>query len=220
MIPKDWEIKRIKNVTCKVGSGKTPKGGSEVYADEGIMFLRSQNIHNDGIRKEDVVYIDLKTDREMSNTRVKEQDILLNITGASIGRCAFYSEANTKANVNQHVCIIRLAKDIENKEFYLYTMQSSYIQNQIMAYQTGTSREGLNFEQIRNFVFTHPLATEEKREILKFLKVEIQILTNILKTVEIQLEKIKHARQSLISEAVTGKIDLKEWEITEVGEAK
>jgi type I restriction enzyme S subunit len=56
-IPEAWEITKVKWLVSKIGSGKTPRGGSEVYEDEGIPFLRSQNIHFDRLRLDDVVYI-------------------------------------------------------------------------------------------------------------------------------------------------------------------
>jgi len=216
MIPKDWEVKRLKYITDKVGSGKTPKGGSEVYVDKGILFLRSQNIQNEGLRLDDVVNIDKKTDREMSNTRVNYEDILLNITGASIGRATIFLNKDQLANVNQHVCIIRLRKNIKHKKFYLYSIQSNCIQNQIMSYQNGASREGLNFEQIKNLLFIVPLNIREKEVILGYLGRISSNINNIINKTKTQIQKLKEAKQSLISEAVTGKIDLRDWEIREV----
>lgn len=218
MIPKEWEVKKLKYITSKIGSGKTPKGGSEIYAKQGIMFLRSQNIHNDGLQLEDVVYIDYKIDKEMANTRVKENDILLNITGASIGRCALFNSKNINANVNQHVCIIRIKEDIANKEFYLFSLQSGFLQKQIMSYQTGSSREGLNFEQIKNLLYICPLDSHEQKTAVIFIQNKIQILNNTIQKIQVQIQKLEAAKQSLISEVVTGKIDLRDWEIVEGGE--
>ncbi|MCX7702059.1 MAG: restriction endonuclease subunit S, partial [Gemmataceae bacterium] len=86
-VPRHWEIRPLKYQSFKIGSGKTPRGGAQVYVSNGVMLIRSQNIHDEGIRLEDVVFIDDKVDEEMANTRVKPGDVLLNITGASIGRC-------------------------------------------------------------------------------------------------------------------------------------
>jgi type I restriction enzyme S subunit len=76
-------------VVSKIGSGKTPHGGAEAYTQTGVMFLRGQNVHFDGLRLSDVVFIDDKTDAEMASTRVQPGDVLLSVTGASLGRCAF-----------------------------------------------------------------------------------------------------------------------------------
>jgi len=57
-VPNQWTIQRIKDVIVKIGSGVTPKGGSEVYVSEGIPLLRSQNVYDDGLRIDDVSFID------------------------------------------------------------------------------------------------------------------------------------------------------------------
>ena len=108
-LPSHWQQKRIGFSTTKINSGKTPTGGSESYQTEGIMLIRSQNVYDEGLRLEDVVYIDDETHAEMRNSRVATDDVLLNITGASLGRCAVY-DLEDEANVNQHVCILRPSK--------------------------------------------------------------------------------------------------------------
>ena len=85
-VPKHWRVVLLKHLTTKIGSGKTPRGGSEVYVDDGIMLIRSMNVHDSGLKLDDVVYIPPEVDQAMAATRVKPNDVLLNITGASIGR--------------------------------------------------------------------------------------------------------------------------------------
>ena len=105
-IPKQWKLPHLAFFTTKIGSGKTPKGGAEIYQDSGVMFIRSQNVYFNTLQTEDISYISPEMDATMSNTRVYYEDVLLNITGGSIGRCCVYRE-HMPANVNQHVCIIR-----------------------------------------------------------------------------------------------------------------
>ena len=100
-IPVHWEIKRLKHMVGKIGSGKTPRGGAERYEAEGVMLLRSQNVHFGGLILTDVAYIDTDTDNEMSGSRVQEGDVLLNITGASLGRSCVARLKNADANVNR-----------------------------------------------------------------------------------------------------------------------
>jgi type I restriction enzyme S subunit len=85
-IPEHWGVKRVKDLTSKIGSGVTPSGGAEVYSDNGIPFYRSQNIYNNKLSIDDIVYISEEIDNSMSNSRIRPNDILLNITGASIGK--------------------------------------------------------------------------------------------------------------------------------------
>jgi type I restriction enzyme S subunit len=208
-IPAHWEVQRIKFNALKIGSGKTPKGGAEVYVDKGVVFLRSQNIHDDGLRLEDVVYISNAIDKEMSETRVLPRDVLLNITGASIGRACCVPSNFPKANVNQHVCIIRLKEGLE-PEYLAYFLQSGIAKGQILSLENGSSREGLNFEQVGNLVFTLPANDpDEQREIVAFLNIETARIDGIAQTVQMQINKLRDYRQSLISAAVTGKIDVR-----------
>ena len=155
-----WEVKKLGFITKKIGSGKTPSGGAETYVDEGIMFLRSQNVYDEGLNLEDVVYIDEGTDADMATSRVQPKDILLNITGASLGRTCIVPDEFSRANVNQHVCIIRMS-NLKHSVFISWLMKSAGIKAQIQNAQTGAAREGLNFEQITNLVFVLPLLSEQ-----------------------------------------------------------
>lgn len=165
-----WGTRRVKTLTTKIGSGKTPSGGSESYLASGVPFLRSQNIHFNGLRLDDVVYIGEATHREMRGTRVKPDDVLLNITGASLGRVSRAPEGLGEANVNQHVCIIRPNTEA-NARYLAYALSSRPIQEQISELQVGGNREGLNFEQVGNL--SVPAApVEEQHRITDFLDAE------------------------------------------------
>lgn len=144
---KKFSIK-IGELAEKVGSGVTPKGGSKVYQEDGVMFIRSQNVQWGEFSLEDVAYISEETDEKMKSSRVFNNDVLLNITGASIGRCAVYSEYSP-ANVNQHVCIIRTLPSKLDPVFLCEFLNSRYGQQQIQILQAGGNREGLNFGNIR-----------------------------------------------------------------------
>jgi type I restriction enzyme S subunit len=140
--------KKIGDHTQKIGSGITPKGGSKVYQKTGIKFIRSQNVLSGDFNYDNIVYISEEIDNKMASSRVKKLDVLLNITGASIGRCAIYSNSE-RANVNQHVCIIRTNKNELDPVFLCEFLNSKYGQVQIQILQAGGNREGLNFSNIR-----------------------------------------------------------------------
>lgn len=203
-IPKHWEVKRLKNFTTKIGSGVTPKGGSEVYEDAGIPIFRSQNIHFDGLRLDDVAYINEEIHNSMSGSKVEPFDVLLNITGASIGRCFYYDGSLGEANVNQHVCIIRTNKNL-NHLFLHWLFSSDSVQSQIFMGQVGTSREGLTFQDIKNIIFALP-SLEEQTEIASYLQQRTTAIDQLIKNIEAQIEKLQELRKIKIYEAVTGKI--------------
>lgn len=85
-IPDGWEWCRMQTLTCKIGAGSTPTGGNSVYSRTGIKFIRSQNVYDDGLVLDDIAYISKEINIKKSGSIVKAKDILLNITGGSIGR--------------------------------------------------------------------------------------------------------------------------------------
>ena len=137
-----WPVDRIKDHAWKIGSGITPSGGATSYLDAGIPLLRSQNVYFDGLRLDDVAYIGEEVHEEMNGTKLRSGDVLLNITGASIGRCSFVPENFGEGNVNQHVCIIRPAAKLDYK-FLNYCLSAPWGQKQILSSYTGASRQGL-----------------------------------------------------------------------------
>lgn len=163
----DWSNKKIGNIASKVGSGSTPRGGAEAYTDHGIIFIRSQNVNNDQLLLDDVAYIPEETHVKMSGSKVIANDILLNITGASIGRSCVVPHDFTEANVNQHVCIIRTPND--DPIFVQSFLSSENGQNAIQSKQAGGGREGLNFQAIRSIDFHFPPSKEEQAKIASFL---------------------------------------------------
>ena len=158
----DWEQRKLGDITTKIGSGKTPKGGAAAYKDDGIALIRSQNVNGDRVDLSDVVFIDEQTDEDMKNSRVLKGDVLLNITGASIGRSAVFTR-ELRANVNQHVCIIRTKGSDASPEFIQLNIISSNGQNQIDSFLAGGGREGLNFHQIGKMEFLYPGIEEQQK---------------------------------------------------------
>lgn len=209
-VPAHWTVTRLGYHAIKIGSGKTPRGGSEIYLDEGVLFLRSQNIYDDGLRvgSSECVFIDLKTHNEMKGTRVLEGDILLNITGGSIGRSCIVPTPFIEANVNQHVCILRFRENI--REFISYAMKSSSTKEQIEACQVGGNREGLNFEQTSKINICLP-PEEEIGAVLEYLKIRLPQLDTLEKNASNIILLLQERRTALISAAVTGKIDVRDW---------
>ncbi len=134
----------------------TPTGGSQVYKRDGRPFLRSQNVGWGNLLMDDVAYINDDIHNTFKSTEIQLNDVLLNITGASIGRSAVATHAVIGGNVNQHVCIIR-TNDQELHHYYLNLfLLSKKGQNLIDSYQAGGNRQGLNFEHIRSFKIPLP----------------------------------------------------------------
>lgn len=208
-VPEAWKLVQIRHLNTKVGSGVTPKGGAEVYTEEGVIFIRSQNVHFDGLRLDDVVRIDFDTHEKMNGSKVQYKDVLLNITGASIGRCCVV-DIHDEMNVNQHVCIIRPTQRIL-PEYLNLVLQSNIGQVQIKLGTTGSNREGLTFEAIKEFTIPLPDLAEQQ-EILNKVQSSLKQYYDLERLNTIQIDKLKEYRQSIIAEAVTGQIDVRSWQ--------
>lgn len=209
-IPHNWVWTRLDSLTSKIGAGSTPKGGKEVYIDSGIPFLRSQNVWNEGLALDDVAFISDATHEKMSGTHVQANDLLFNITGGSIGRCALVASDFETANVSQHVTIVRsIHKDFAS--FLHLVLRSSYIQKLVMDVQVGVSREGLSIGKLSQFLIPLPSLAEQKRIIKK-----VEILNSIIDCLQVSLRKLQktklHLADSLVANALLESIDRNEPE--------
>ncbi len=165
-LPSGWCVQRMGWLAKKLGAGSTPRGGKSVYQEEGVPFLRSQNVHDDGVRLDDVALISRSIHEKMSGTHVQPLDILLNITGASIGRCALVPSHLREGNVSQHVAIIRLFFP-DNREFVHLSLISPTYQQMIRDMEVGVSREGLSMRSLRLFPMILPPLAEQHRIVAK-----------------------------------------------------
>ena len=159
-----WAEEQIGNQAVKVGSGITPTGGDKNYKKSGRPFIRSQNVGWGKLLLDDVAFIDESTHATFPTTEIHERDVLLNITGASIGRSVVADTRIQGGNVNQHVCIIRTKKSLNPLLLCQYLISDGG-QNQIDSFQAGGNRQGLNFQQIRSFKIPLPPTEDEQQKI-------------------------------------------------------
>ena len=165
-LPDGWHGISLGEICSKTGSGSTPRGGKSAYRKEGVIFLRSQNVYDDGLRVDDVAHIDAATHQRMSGTAVRPADLLLNITGGSIGRCCRVPDHFCEANVSQHVAIVRLAID-GPQDFVHLLIRSPYFQTFIFDEQTGAGRGGLPKNRMDRIPVPFPPLAEQLRIVAK-----------------------------------------------------
>lgn len=162
-------LRKLGELTSLVSSGSTPKGGESVYLDDGpVMLIRSQNVHMNRLALDEVAYISEDINQSMGRTQVSPDDVLLNITGASIGRVARFAVRGVRANVNQHVCIIRPRSELLDPAYLTHYLASPAFQSEIERQQVGGTRQALTFSQIRNFDVPLP-PVEKQRQIAAVL---------------------------------------------------
>lgn len=173
--PMKWKVKKLRELSSKVMSGNTPKGGDRVYVSSGIEFYRSQNVWKNKIEKDDIAYIDEETHRKMAKSSLKHNDLLITKTGrintenSSLGRTALYTGEDDKANINGHVYLVRLNKG-ENHEFILRILISDAYREHIRSVCVGgIDKRQLNKEHIENFPIIYP-PIELQNQFAEFVK--------------------------------------------------
>lgn len=162
-IPENWVWCRLGEICVKIGSGSTPKGSN--YSESGFPFFRSQNIRNNGLDYNDIKYISNTVQEKMEGTTVFPNDILLNITGGSLGRCALVPVDFSQGNVSQHVSIIRPI--LSDNSFIHQLILSPLFQNYIFNSTTGAGREGLPKYNLEQFLIPLPPLPEQQRIVSK-----------------------------------------------------
>ena len=179
-IPESWVWCRLGEVCDKIGSGSTPRGSN--YSKDGFPFFRSQNVYNEGLIYDDIKFVSDEVQKQMNGTVVLPNDILLNITGGSMGRCALVPDDFEEGNVSQHVCIIRPLQ--VDRNYFHKIVLSPYFQKFIFSSTTGAGREGLPKYNLERFVIPLPPLPEQKR---------------IVAEIEKQLAKTKQLKEHIIA---------------------
>lgn len=157
-------VEKLGEHTSLISSGSTPLGGSQVYLTNGpVLFIRSQNVLMNQLDLENAVYISDEMDQKIGRTRLQADDVLLNITGASIGRVATFDGQGKRANVNQHVCVIRPNPHVLNARYLSCFIATPECQQSIQQVQAGGTRQALTFSQIANFEVPLPPVAEQRR---------------------------------------------------------
>lgn len=195
-LPNGWKKIKLGEICNKIGSGSTPKGGREVYLNAGIPIIRSQNVLNGFLDLNDVAFISDEQHSKMKGTWVHPNDILLNITGASIGRSCVVPATVKTANVNQHVCIIRL-KECADACYVCNLILSKDVQKQIELLSVGGGRQGLNFQQIASFSFLLPPLEEQKK-----IAATLSVWDSAIEKMEKLIEAKESQKNSLVWEII------------------
>ena len=162
----EWERRALKSLATKIGSGSTPAGGRDSYFSEGIPLIRSMNVHFRGFDATGLVFLSDEQAKQLSNVIVQPDDVLLNITGASIGRVTIAPSVMAGARVNQHVTIIRPRKELSPRFLSIF-LASPSVQRMIDEIQVGATRQALTKAMIEQFEIPLPPLAEQKRIVAK-----------------------------------------------------
>lgn len=153
------------NVTSKIGSGATPKGGKESYQAEGITLIRSMNVHDGRFEYKDLAHITDEQATQLNNVTVQENDVFINITGASVARSCIVPSSVLPARVNQHVAIIRCVPERLNAVFANNMFLNDRFKGQLLdiGESGGATRQAITKQQLENLtVIVPPLELQNR----------------------------------------------------------
>lgn len=183
----------LKEITSKIGSGATPRGGESAYKKSGISLIRSQNIYDAGMVKKGLVYIDNQQAEKLKNATVEKNDILFNITGASVARCCLVEKLYLPARVNQHVAIIRTNEKALSKYVQMILVSKPYKKKLLEVASGGTSREAITKVQLEEFKIPLPIIEEQLVIVSK-----IEALEKKIAELEEQLVAIPSQKEAIL----------------------
>ena len=158
--PKGWEVSFLKQITTKIGSGATPRGGKQAYKKEGVSLIRSMNVYDNRFKYKNLAFIDEEQAAKLKNVIVEKGDVLFNITGASICRSSVVPNDVLPARVNQHVSILRPIKSIITSKFLSRFLISKNVKTKLLGVGSGGGAvmEAITKEQLQNIeVIVPPL---------------------------------------------------------------
>ncbi|UAK15358.1 restriction endonuclease subunit S [Sporolactobacillus terrae] len=192
----EWSCKKLSEITIKIGSGATPKGGKKVYQQYGVPFIRSQNIYNNLFNAGGLAFIDKEKARKLMNVEIKKDDVLLNITGDSVARCTKVPLKYVGGRVNQHVAIIRPDQKYLLPDFLKYYLVTPFMQESMLSLaRMGGTRAALTKGMIESFKIPVPKIREQEfiSTVLSTIDDKIGINTRINQNLEAMAQAIfKH----------------------------
>ena len=184
----EWIETELKNLTVKIGSGATPRGGQEAYKTEGISLIRSQNILDFSFSTNGLAFIDDEQARQLQNVEIQEKDVLINITGDSVARVCMVPAETLPARVNQHVAILRADSKKLDPDYLLYYLLNPVIKRHLLRLSSdGATRNALTKSNLEELIISAPKDIIKQREIaekIKLLDSKISLLRQHNETLE------------------------------------
>ncbi len=202
-----WEEKKLIEVTNKIGSGATPRGGNESYKTEGISLVRSMNVYDFEFRNKNLALIDDQQAKELNNVTLQENDVLLNITGASVARCCIVPKEYLPARVNQHVSIIRAKKEIIVPFFLNLLLTSKFYKDQLLfTGGQGATRQAITKAQLEVLEVSFPKSIKAQQVIVQKLNVLSTETKKLEAIYQQKINDLEELKKSILQKAFAGEL--------------
>lgn len=209
-----WEHDILLNLTTKIGSGSTPRGGQESYKNEGISLIRSMNVHDNGFKPKNLAFIDDEQAKKLDNVTIEEGDVLLNITGASVARCCVVPKDYLPARVNQHVSIIRPIKEKIDSNFLHYVLTSKTTKDKLLGIgEQGATRQAITKAQIESFEISYPKSIDAQQKTIVELNEIREKTERLASTYQEKLNYFDELKKSILQKAFSGELKTSKVEI-------
>jgi type I restriction enzyme S subunit len=201
-VPKGWAVTTLQSMTSKIGSGATPRGGSEVYIEEGTSLIRSQNVYDSNFVWGGLARITDEAAKQLSGVEVKEGDVLINITGASILRTCVVDPHVLPARVNQHVAIIRAKEAFASRYIHLHLLGLD-TKAYLMGLNAGASREAVTKGHLESVPMINP-----GRSLLERFGKTVATLYAAVDQLAHQGQTLQGVRDTLLPKLLSGELSL------------
>ncbi len=211
-IPEHWEVKKVKQCAKKISKGTTPSTQGKNILERGkIRFLKAENIVQGKITKYPLYFIDEETNSILKRSQIRKNDILFVIAGATLGKIAVVSEGVVPANINQAIAFIRPNNSV-NTEYLALWLSSLTIKSIIGVEAVQSAQPNLAMGRLGNFIIPTPLIIEQQ-SIINRIKKETTLIDKAISQTEQQIKLVQEYRTRLISDVVTGKVDIRSVKI-------
>jgi type I restriction enzyme S subunit len=216
IIPEDWEVEPLGGMADFITSGS--RGWAQFYSESGALFIRSQNVRDGRLSFADIQYVSPPSGAEGNRTKVKSSDLLITVTGNSVGNVALVEQAYDEAYISQHVGLVRLKEPTCGAYICRYLSPGSPGNKQIASSQSGQSKPGLNLQNLKDFFIALPPTPCEQRAIATALS----DVDGLLDGLDRLIAKKRDLKQAAMQQLLTGQTRLPgfhgEWEVKRLGD--
>ena len=213
-VPEHWVVCRIKDLSSIISKGTTPSTMGGELIDEGIRFLKAENIgKSEYVKFTPEFYISQKVNDQLARSKLEENDVLVIIAGATTGMASILQKELLPCNTNQAVSFIRPKNPIHSKWIAKW-LSIEFSQRIIWMGAVQAAQPNLSMEDLGNIPITLPIGNEVA-EIIKVIDIKLETFDRLISKAEQAIQLMQERRTALISAAVTGKIDVRGWRASE-----
>ncbi|WP_321307244.1 restriction endonuclease subunit S [Marinifilum fragile] len=208
-IPKHWTFSKAKRNTYMKGRIGWQGLKQDEFIEEGPFLITGMNFKDGVIRWDEVYHISQERYDQAPEIQLRDGDVLMTKDG-TIGKLLFVENLPGPASLNSHLLVLRCTDGSYIPKFLYYQLMSQLFIDHIELHKTGTTFFGITQEAVGKYQILLP-SINEQEQIIKYIESKLLIINELSQKVKKQIGKLKQYRQSIISEAVTGKIDLRDW---------